>query len=175
MRPFVALASLAAAASYALAQNANPVAGSSPMSPSPGDKPAHDPSSDFVEQLAGAGAGSAYAHPPSAPQPASAVEGGGQTVFSNGDRGHVEIIGGRSLADTLTLDRRGRVWWDYAREIDSVVRFCSVARGGRILTDALQTSRLLHIGQTTLLVPVDSAIMKLSRKPSVCSLWHDFS
>lgn len=29
---------------------------------------------------------------------------------------------GKSLADTLTLDRRGRVWWDYAREIDSVVR-----------------------------------------------------
>ena len=28
---------------------------------------------------------------------------------------------GKSLADTLTLDRRGRVWWDYAREVDAVV------------------------------------------------------
>jgi streptogramin lyase len=29
---------------------------------------------------------------------------------------------GKSLADTLTLDRRGRVWWDYAREVDAIVR-----------------------------------------------------
>jgi streptogramin lyase len=28
---------------------------------------------------------------------------------------------GKSLADTLTLDRRGRVWWDYAREVDAIV------------------------------------------------------
>ena len=30
--------------------------------------------------------------------------------------------GGVSLADTLTLERRGRIWWDYAREVQSVVR-----------------------------------------------------
>lgn len=35
---------------------------------------------------------------------------------------------GKSLADTLTLDRRGRVWWDYAREVDAIVRPRSIMR-----------------------------------------------
>jgi hypothetical protein len=36
---------------------------------------------------------------------------------------------GKSLADTLTLDRRGRVWWDYAREVDAIVSPASFMRG----------------------------------------------
>jgi hypothetical protein len=36
---------------------------------------------------------------------------------------------GKSLADTLTLDRRGRVWWDYAREVDAIVCPKSFTRG----------------------------------------------
>jgi hypothetical protein len=35
---------------------------------------------------------------------------------------------GKSLADTLTLDRRGRVWWDYAREVDAIVCPKSIMR-----------------------------------------------
>ena len=42
---------------------------------------------------------------------------------------------GKSLADTLTLDRRGRVWWDYAREVDAIVctaPFTKVKTDGRL-------------------------------------------
>ncbi|KAL7418568.1 hypothetical protein Q5752_007026 [Cryptotrichosporon argae] len=54
---------------------------------------------------------------------------------------------GISLADTLSLERRARLWWDYARDVGSV------------------TSRLQRAGETTLLVPVDAAVMRMSRKP----------
>jgi hypothetical protein len=45
----------------------------------------------------------------------------GERVEYKGDEPLIGSVGGKSLADTLTLDRRGRVWWDYAREVDSVV------------------------------------------------------
>jgi hypothetical protein len=45
----------------------------------------------------------------------------GERVEYKGDEALIGSVGGKSLADTLTLDRRGRVWWDYAREVDSVV------------------------------------------------------
>ncbi|RSH83851.1 hypothetical protein EHS25_005466 [Saitozyma podzolica] len=74
--------------------------------------------------------------------------GGMPDSWFNGD-GEPTRVGseGASLADTLTVERRGRVWWDYARDVSSV------------------TTRLTHAGRTTLLVPVDSAVMKMARKP----------
>lgn len=149
MRPFIALATLAATATYVYAQRADGTAGGNNVAPAPGDKPTHDPSSGFSSFVA-EGAVPRRNCPPSAhnPYPAQGVPRQG------GDRGRVEIypyeasgpdrqqtfermcvdafvpkdqdgtrisVGGKSLADTLTLDRRARVWWDYAREIDSVV------------------------------------------------------
>ena len=29
---------------------------------------------------------------------------------------------GLTLADALTVERKGRIWWDYARDVQSVVR-----------------------------------------------------
>jgi len=54
-----------------------------------------------------------------------------------------------TLADALTLERKVGVWYDYARDVGSV------------------TARLQATGaeKTTLLVPLDSAISKMARKP----------
>ena len=30
---------------------------------------------------------------------------------------------GMTLADTLTVDRRGSLWWEYARDVSSIVSF----------------------------------------------------
>ncbi|RXK39063.1 hypothetical protein M231_03687 [Tremella mesenterica] len=57
---------------------------------------------------------------------------------------------GMSLADVLTVERRASLWWDYARDVMSV------------------NARLINMGQgkeSTLLVPLDSAIMRLPMKP----------
>lgn len=125
MRPFIALATLAATAAYVYAQDRvhNVVARSAPL---PGATPDHDPSrgfAGFVAENAVPRRGCAPSAEP--PRPGQVDQ---QRAFQQG--GCVEIlsaeappwaVGGKSLADTLTLDRRGRVWWDYAREIDSVV------------------------------------------------------
>lgn len=123
MRPIIALATLAATAAYVVAQN-DP-GRSSPM---PGGRPTHDPTDETVRQFESGGQ-AAYI-----PQPAAGLsdsqrtfQRGGQACIV-GQEGEVcvrvnpkETVGGRSLADALTLDRRGRLWWDYAREIDDVV------------------------------------------------------
>jgi hypothetical protein len=51
-----------------------------------------------------------------------AQSGGMPDSWFNGD-GEPTKVGseGASLADTLTVERRGRVWWDYARDVSSVV------------------------------------------------------
>lgn len=51
-----------------------------------------------------------------------AQSGGMPDSWFNGD-GEPTRVGseGASLADTLTVERRGRVWWDYARDVSSVV------------------------------------------------------
>lgn len=158
MRPFIALATLAATATYVYAQRTDGTAGGKNVAPAPGDKPAHDPSSGFSSFVA-QGAVPRRNCPPSAqdPYPAQGVprqdrSGGHVEIYPyeapGSDRqqpfpaevpdycqdaseiknggGPGWVPKGKSLADTLTLDRRARVWWDYAREIDSVVRLpCS--------------------------------------------------
>lgn len=56
---------------------------------------------------------------PSFPQPGSGLDRLGG-VGIGGSAG-VPSGKGMTLADTLTVDRRGSVWWDYARDIGSVV------------------------------------------------------
>jgi hypothetical protein len=59
----------------------------------------------------------------------SCGKGASGMVIQDASRGCVDVwdpteggtAKGKSLADTLTLDRRGRVWWDYAREVDAIV------------------------------------------------------
>ncbi|KAL7414002.1 hypothetical protein BDY24DRAFT_387175 [Mrakia frigida] len=53
-----------------------------------------------------------------------------------------------SLADVLTTTRKLSIWYDYARDVEKV-------------TERLSSS----IQQTTLLVPLNSAILSLPRKP----------
>jgi hypothetical protein len=76
--------------------------------------PSHDPTDETVRQMTGPQPGMVI-------QSSERIEREGKTCF--------EVVWkvddtakGKSLADTLTLDRRGRVWWDYAREVDSIVR-----------------------------------------------------
>jgi hypothetical protein len=125
MKVFSALAALIATASIVAAQDGTfrPAA-----PPAPAGIPEHDPSAETVRQFESGDRSRvvAYDNDPARPQPSICfqVQGGGG---GNTGTGFVEIlpynggIGGKSLADTLTLDRRGRVWWDYAREVDSVV------------------------------------------------------
>lgn len=91
---------------------------------------------------------------------------------------------GISLADALTLERKASVWWDYARDVSSVVSYtgggggrrrapeapprrrrCRCRRERLHLTHEPQTSRLSNKGKTTVLVPIDKAIFALPRKP----------
>jgi hypothetical protein len=50
-----------------------------------------------------------------------AAKNGGGIVQSEGQTCFVlsreQMIGGRSLADVLTVDKKGRLWWDYARDL----------------------------------------------------------
>ena len=127
MRPFIALATLAATATFIYAHRPDGTMGGNSVaySPVPGDKPSQDPSSGFAGFVA-QGAVPRRNCPPSAHDPVP-----GQTDQQRTFRpdcvdifnldGYRLAVGGKSLADTLTLDRRGRVWWDYARESDSVV------------------------------------------------------
>lgn len=150
MRPIIALATLAATATYVYSQRQRDDHwdGVRQPSPAPGGKPSNDPSSGFATFVA-EGAVPRRGCPPSAPEPYPAAgsfgrqKAGhvdiyeymavGQQTFQQGVPDYCvdasEIQSGprpgwvekKSLADTLTLDRKGRVWWDYAREIDSVV------------------------------------------------------
>jgi hypothetical protein len=155
MRPIIALATLAATATYVYAQRADGTMngnGVAQSPPAPGDKPTHDPSSGFSAFVA-EGAVPQRGCPPSAhePYPAQGIpqpgkEGRGKIeiipdqqrtfrpecvdIFVPTDQGGTRIsVGGKSLADTLTLDRKARVWWDYAREIDSVVCHFAICAG----------------------------------------------
>lgn len=124
MRPIIALATLAATAAYVTAQNG--VKQSSPMQ---GGRPTHDPTDEAVRQFEFVN----QAQMADSPQPAAGLSdsqrpfrGGEVCILRDGGEECVnvnpkETVGGRSLADALTLDRRGRVWWDYARDIDDVV------------------------------------------------------
>lgn len=59
---------------------------------------------------------------PSFPQPGTMGPGGLASPFDKapGDVG-VGSGPGANLADTLTLERRAGLWWDYARDISAVV------------------------------------------------------
>lgn len=65
---------------------------------------------------------------PSFPQPGSGLDRLGG-VGIGGSAG-VPSGKGMTLADTLTVDRRGSVWWDYARDIGSVVSHAENIDGG---------------------------------------------
>ena len=80
------------------------------------NKPRHDPTDETVRQFEHAGPQAGMVI-----QSSRQIQQEGKTCF--------EVVWkvddtakGKSLADTLTLDRRGRVWWDFAREVDSIVR-----------------------------------------------------
>lgn len=74
-----------------------------------------------------------------------------------------EIATGLNLADALTLERRASVWWDYARDVAAVVRITPDRLSRPRLTS--QTTRLTRKGDTTLLVPIDRALMSQPTKP----------
>jgi hypothetical protein len=118
MKVFTTLAALVATAGLVVAQDGT--YRRSP-NPEPAGKPTHDPSAETVRQFAGDNSGVTVILDNYPPAPAPAIVFQGQDRGS--EKGRVEIIPikGKSLADTLTLDRRGRVWWDYAREVDSIV------------------------------------------------------
>ncbi|KIR51260.1 hypothetical protein I315_06303 [Cryptococcus gattii Ru294] len=72
---------------------------------------------------------------------------------SGGSRGHGEIDGedattGPTVADLLTTERTASLWWSYAR-------------------DSVEIARRLEskLKSSTVLVPVDKAILALERKP----------
>lgn len=60
---------------------------------------------------------------PSFPQPGTLIPDNAHGLESS--TGHIGVGtgGGANLADTLTLERRAGLWWDYARDISAVVRF----------------------------------------------------
>lgn len=70
--------------------------------------------------------GAAYASSPAAAAVPVAADGfvdviaagSGQTVFIPGEGG---AASGFSLADALTLERKASLWWEYARDVGSVV------------------------------------------------------
>lgn len=72
---------------------------------------------------------------------------------------------GATLAEALTVDRRAGVWWDYARDVSSIANRVL----GRVMLAYFQTARLSARGakDTTILVPIDGAIMRLPNKPYV--------
>jgi hypothetical protein len=85
--------------------------------------PSHDPTDETVRQLGNAGP-----QPGMVIQSSKQMERDGQTCFEVVFKVD-DTAKGKSLADTLTLDRRGRVWWDYAREVDSIVCLSPVEMG----------------------------------------------
>jgi hypothetical protein len=152
MKVFSALAALVATASIVAAQDGTfrPAA-----PPAPAGIPEHDPSAETVRQFESGDRSRmvAYDNDPARPQPAFMIQGEGR---GKSGTGMVEIlphdngVGGKSLADTLTLDRRGRVWWDYAREVDSVVSLsCLYIRTRANVTEPASTiCRPEHIART---------------------------
>ncbi|WRT64891.1 uncharacterized protein IL334_001828 [Kwoniella shivajii] len=68
---------------------------------------------------------------------------GSNTLGAQGSRG-----GGITLADALTAERGASLWWNYARDNASIT--------GRLVS---------RDRNSTLLVPIDKAILGLSRKP----------
>ncbi|WWC87031.1 uncharacterized protein L201_001915 [Kwoniella dendrophila CBS 6074] len=68
---------------------------------------------------------------------------GGKIGSTTGNGG-----GGPTLADALTAERGASLWWNYARDSPSIT--------GRLVS---------RDKQSTLLVPVDKAILSLGRKP----------
>lgn len=135
MKVFSALAALVATASIVAAQDGT---SRQARAAAPAGVPEHDPSAETVRQFESGDKSRilAYDNDPARPQPGFVIQGGhGQ---QNG-QGRVEIypqeggVGGKSLADTLTLDRRGRVWWDYAREVDSVVSLLCYGPGAVLM------------------------------------------
>jgi hypothetical protein len=118
MKVFTTLAALVATASLVVAQDGT--YRRSP-NPEPAGKPTHDPSAETVRQFEGDNSGVTVVLDNYPPAPAPAIVFQGQDRGSENGRVEIIPIKGKSLADTLTLDRRGRVWWDYAREVDSIV------------------------------------------------------
>jgi hypothetical protein len=60
---------------------------------------------------------------PSFPQPGVMDGVYGGKVGGDGRGKHVgDTTQGANLADTLTLDRRAEVWWEYARDVSAVSR-----------------------------------------------------
>jgi hypothetical protein len=72
---------------------------------------------------------------PSFPQSGTMGSGGVVSPFDKavGDIG-VGSGSGANLADTLTLERRAGLWWDYARDISAVVGCLGRLQGSRSTT-----------------------------------------
>lgn len=79
---------------------------------------------------------------------AAAQDSNGQTVFKQGV-GVGSPASGMSLADALTLERKASLWWEYARDVASVVsgRVNSRREGGGPASCGLSSSVLSALGR----------------------------
>jgi hypothetical protein len=108
MRPITALVSLfALGAAFTLADQL-------PFSPSRGS---HDQAQDFLDTI-GLASGHPHKH---GGVPGVTIGGRPGPKFGADDEPARIGVGRASLADRLTVERRGGVWWDYARDVSSVV------------------------------------------------------
>ncbi|WWC67818.1 uncharacterized protein I206_101734 [Kwoniella pini CBS 10737] len=72
------------------------------------------------------------------------ASGGGEGLNSN----QINRKGGINLSDALTAERTASIWWNYARDNSIITgRLCSNEK------------------ESTILVPIDKAILNLGRKP----------